>query len=118
MISKDQIAQLRATIPSDRIEHLYGRLHRIHNEPNALPLLSSESAHILALLRAAPALLDAAEEREGLREALKALTAKLQTISVRANSYGPDFPPTYADALWSLAREAERALGISEGGGA
>jgi hypothetical protein len=35
---------------------------------------------------------------------LRGLHEKLQVLSVRANTYGPDFPPTYADALWDLAR--------------
>lgn len=44
-------------------------------------------------------------------EALKKLSEKLNTISVRANTYGPSFPVTYADALWSLAKEVREALG-------
>lgn len=47
---------------------------------------------------------------------LKILTEKLQIISVRANTYGPNFPPTYADTLWDLARYAEKAIAkIQEG---
>jgi len=49
-------------------------------------------------------------ENKRLCAALEGLSVKLNTISTRANTYGPGFPPTYSDALWKLANEAREAL--------
>lgn len=50
---------------------------------------------------------------EKAERALGPLVEKLQVLSVRMNTYGPGMPVTYCDAMWNIAREAEKIL---EGG--
>lgn len=43
-------------------------------------------------------------------EEAKELAEKIKTLSVRANTFGPGMPETYADATWMLGQEARAFL--------